>query len=139
MPWYRTVGGDQGNAVDSLENSLVVWGTGPANDIESPDYTIADLLTLQPIHYLVPLLQVLSHCCMHNPAFLEPPRRWHLRWFPQQAAIQDPWLGYMAAAARTEAVAKKGLRHQSRHDLGLRRGIKRLHSMVCSRSQDLFF
>ncbi|CAD6267844.1 unnamed protein product [Miscanthus lutarioriparius] len=63
--------------------------------------------------------KVLSHCCRQNPAFLEPPRRWHLRWFPQQAAIQDPWLGYMAVAARTEAVAKKGLRHQSRHDLGL--------------------
>jgi hypothetical protein len=51
------VGRDKGNAFDSLENSLVVWGMGPANDIESPYYTIADLFTLQLIHYLAPLLQ----------------------------------------------------------------------------------
>jgi hypothetical protein len=50
------MGGDQGNAIDSLENLPVVWVTGSSNDIESPDHTIANLFSLQPI-YLAPLLQ----------------------------------------------------------------------------------
>jgi hypothetical protein len=71
VPWYRSVGGDQGNAFDSLENSLVVSGTGQLMT-SSHDYTIANLFTLQPIHYLAPLLQA-KPCFSRTSTSTTPP------------------------------------------------------------------
>jgi len=60
VPWYHTVGGDQGNAVDSLENSLVVWGTGQL-------MTSSRRTTPLSIYSLYSRFIILPHCCRSCP------------------------------------------------------------------------